>query len=272
MERSWILNETDFTFFREMIELRAGIKISETKKDLMQSRLRSRIIDLDLKSFTDYRVCLAGLPPRHPEWQNFINTLTTNKTDFFREARHFDFMVKEFLPAWLDTANQTLRVWSCASSTGEEPYTISMTLNESLPKSREFRILATDVDTEVLEKASKGVYPSSLAHQIPEEFRSKVLSLGTGDISEWMRVKPHIKEKVIFKRHNLLEDQLPSVKFDLIFCRNVLIYFSPSTISKIIEKLYLAANPNSYLFIGHSESLHNIDHPWRYVAPAIYQK
>jgi chemotaxis protein methyltransferase CheR len=265
------LQEDDFHFFRRLIFQKVGITIGEGKKDLLQTRLRQRVKEHGLADFEEYRNMLNELPEQDPEWQLFINQVTTNKTDFFREIRHFDFLKATVVPAWLNQKQKTFKAWSAAASSGEEAYTISMVLEGLLPPERTYEILGTDIDTHVLQKAQNAVYRANLLHQIPLGYQG-AFNRGSGQIHEWMRIRPHIKEKVSFKQLNLVNAKTYPTAFDVIFCRNVLIYFSPPTIEQVITKLYQSTVPGGYLFIGLSESLQNIKHEWQSVAPSIYRK
>lgn len=266
------LDDGEFAYFRERIEKLAGISLKPAKFDLVRSRLRSRLAELGLADYGDYRRLIAGLPVNHPEWQAFINLLTTNKTDFFREPRHFDFLVGEVLPKFLRGGGKTFRVWSAAASTGEEAYTTAMILARHLPAGRDFRIVATDIDTDVLRAARNGVYPIAKKIEIPEDYGTSI-DEGQGGARGWFRIKPHLKEKVSFQRGNLIEDALPEGgPFDFVLCRNVLIYFGRAAIERVAGKLHRATGPGGFLAIGHSESLQGIPHAWTPVGPSIFRK
>jgi chemotaxis protein methyltransferase CheR len=267
------IEETDLKFFCETIEARAGIALKSTKHELVRTRLRTRLIANNFANFSDYRDFLSSLPPDHPEWELFTNNLTTNKTDFFREAKHFDYLVEEVLPAWLKTSERFFRVWSAAASTGEEAYTLAMVLQKHIPPGRDFKILATDIDTAVLKTAQNAVYPMLKKPEIPLEYHANCLEFGSGEAAGWFRIKKHLKEKVVFKTHNLIEQQSSAREvFDLVLCRNVLIYFTKETIEVVQKKLYSATKPNGYLYIGHSESFQGLDHKWRSVLPSIFKR
>jgi chemotaxis protein methyltransferase CheR len=266
------IEEKDFTLLSRMLEDKTGISLSAAKRDLLQARLRSHIMGLGLGGFAEYGRLLRGLPPGEPEWQAFVNLLTTNKTEFFREGDHFTYLARTYLPQWSKGKDKMLRVWCCAASTGEEPYTLSICLGKNMPPNARTEILATDIDTDVLETARRGLYRSQAVTQIPPELRSGSIAVGSGDIKGWMRVNQPVKDRVTLTQHNLMDSDVPRKDFDLIFCRNVLIYFTPETIAKVATKLYTAARPGALLFIGHSESLQNVKHPWTYVSPSIYQK
>jgi chemotaxis protein methyltransferase CheR len=199
--------------------------------------------------------------------------LTTNKTDFFRESKHFTYLIEKILPAWTKTSQKTFQAWSAASSTGEEAYTLAMVLNRYLPKDRDFRILATDIDTEVLNSAQNAVYSNSKKDEIPTEFLQESIDLGRNQARGWFRIKKHIKEKVTFKQHNLIDREAPGKDFfDLVLCRNVLIYFGQENIDLVQRKLHSTVKSGGHLFIGHSESFHSIKHNWNPVGPSIFKK
>lgn len=267
-----ILSEREFVFFRDAIKDAAGIHLSEGKRELVQSRLRAQIVRMNLDGFAAYREHLAGLPRSHGDWQTFVNLLTTNKTDFFREPAHFTYLRETVIPKWLATGQSTFRVWCAASSTGEEPYTLAMVLDACVPKDRTFSIVASDIDTNVLKKAQSGVFPRSKMVEIPPEFQ-RCFDPGTGEIASWMRIKPHLKSKVSFLRHNLTDDSRPPGEdFDVVFCRNVLIYFTPETIGDVMRKLHGVTRPGGLLIMGHSESLQNVKSSWSQLRPSIYAK
>lgn len=267
------LEEPEFRFFKNAIEEVAGIHLSDSKRELVQARLRSHLISSGFSDFKDYQKHLESLSRTDKEWQVFINLLTTNKTDFFRENAHFHFLKNEFLPKWLaKNERRELKVWCAASSTGEEPYTISMVLAEALPSDRTYSVIATDIDTDVLQKAERAVYPRRKLDEIPEEYR-RFCQVGSGEIRDWMRIHPDVRHKVRFGYYNLTSGAVPPGEdFDLVFCRNVLIYFTPSTISGVAKTLFDATRSGGYLLIGHSETLQNIQSSWSVVRPSIYMK
>lgn len=266
------LDEVDLRFFSDMIFKLTGINLTPAKSDLLKTRLRKRLQDRGFSSYREYRVLLENIPQSDPEWQLFINILTTNKTDFFREPKHFEYLIEKFIPEWIKTDEQTLQVWSAASSTGEEAYTLAMVLNKHLPKDRSFFILGTDIDTNVLKKAKNAVYSMMKFHEIPTEYQSMV-DIGADEVSGWFRIKNEIKNKVHFEQHNLIEGNFPTGKpFDIVFCRNVLIYFSRETVAQVNRKLFSATKSDGVCMIGHSESFHNIAHQWKSHEASIYRK
>lgn len=267
------LSDEELKYFCTAIENIAGISIRTSKRDLVRTRLRHRLVEMGLKSYEEYRRHLEKLAPDDKEWQEFINLLTTNKTDFFREPKHFDFMVSEVIPEWLKTGEKTFKVWCAASSTGEEPYTLAMVLKRHLPADRDFKILATDIDTEVLERAQNGVYPMSKFHEIPESYQKACLDLGKNAVKDWFRIKPELRDRVTFKQHNLIEPTAPGEGvFDLVSCRNVLIYMNKEAIDFITQKMYGVTKLQGYYFIGHSETLQGIKHRWKPIAASTFKK
>lgn len=267
------LTEADLLYFCTVIKDRAGIFLKPAKHDLVRTRLRSRVIAHGFKSYKEYRDYLKSLPYNHPEWESFTNVLTTNKTDFFREPKHFDFLAGHIIPEWIKSGKTFFRIWSAACSTGEEPYTLAMLLDRMLPASCDFKILATDIDTEVLKAAENGVYHISKLPEIPPEYQANCVEIGNREVRGWFRIKPHLKEKVSFKKINLIDAERPSEdSFDLVLCRNVLIYFGKNEIEFVQEKLLQATRPCGHLFIGHSETFQGIDHKWKSIGPSIYKK
>jgi chemotaxis protein methyltransferase CheR len=269
------IQDDELSYFSRKLKELAGISLTTSKKELLKGRLRKRLYTLNLDTFADYRNYLESLPIDDHEWQDFVNLLTTNKTDFFREPKHFDFLTHHYIPQWLKQSSKEdiLKIWSCAASTGEEAYSLAMHLSELLPADRKFHILSTDIDTHVIKTAKNGVYPIDRWDQIPEELRAKHTDRGTGEISHWFRIKPSLKKYVTFDQHNLIDQKKPrEEKYDLIFCRNVFIYFNKETITEISSKLYQACNPHGLLFIGHSESIQNLSTRWELIKPAIYKR
>jgi len=267
------LEEKELLYFCALIEERAGIHLKPGKQDLVRTRLQSRIAACGLKDFSEYRKFLSTLPAEAPEWEIFTNLLTTNKTDFFREPKHFEFLIQKILPEWLALGQKTFKVWSAACASGEEPYTLAMILARHLPPGRDFKILATDIDTDVLRKAQNGVYPLAKKSEIPPDFHGPSVDIGRREAEGWFRIKPALKEKITFKQHNLIERTLPGENiFDLVLCRNVLIYFTPETIQLVQAKLYQSVKSGGYFFIGHSESLQGLKHQWTMTNPSIFRK
>lgn len=266
------LSYDDFDYFRKVLLAKTGIKLTDAKKDLVSSRLRPRVLGAGLESYADYRRFLESKEENHQEWQYFVNALTTNKTEFFREPRHFQYLQEKIIPAWKKTGEGCFKAWSAACSSGEEAYTLSMVLKESLSPDYSYKIIGSDIDTKVLSKAQNGVYPVDKLQDVPEKFHG-CFDKGKGEIEQWMRIKAEIKTPVSFSSFNLVSHETNFHReFDVVFCRNVMIYFSPQTIEQILKTLHAATKPGGVLFIGHSESLQNIKSDWVFLAPSIYLK
>jgi len=248
-----------------------GLELKKGKEDLVSARLGKQIRAGSFRSFSDYYEHL--LADRTGEALiNMIDALTTNHTSFFREKAHFDFLTSELLPIW-KTKSQ-IRIWSAACSSGEEPYTILMTLGEALGVSglERVEVLATDISTRVLEVAQRAVYMDERFRDVPRSVLSRYLLRGEGKAAGHYRVKPNLVSRVKFRRMNLIE-RFPSLpSFDVIFCRNVMIYFDRETQEALVNRLAACLEPGGYLFIGHAESLTGIGHGLEYIRPAIYRR
>ena len=202
-----------------------------------------------------------------------LDLISTNKTDFYREPGHFDFLRDQVIPQMQTT--RTLRIWSSASSSGEEPYTIAMTLADAIPDINRWKIkiLASDISTRVLSKAASGIYENERVSQLPQELVKRHFLRGKNGQAGKVCVRPQVANMVTFRRINLMDPTFPiRSPLDVIFCRNVMIYFDRPTQASLMEKFHRYLRPGGYLFIGHSESLQWIDHGFRYLKPTIYQK
>lgn len=271
LQHPYKLSTEDFQYFSFILEQKTGIHLSKQKKDLLQSRLAKYVFDKKYLSFSEYRQHLAKLPAAHPEWQDFINCLTTNKTDFFREENHFIFLQDHLRENY---KNQSVNIWCAASSTGEEPYTLSYVLQSLCPSTiKDYHVLATDLDSDVLKKAQNAVYnKDSVSHLDPKIVRS-IFDSGKNDMQNWLRVKSTYKNKISFQSYNLISTVLPKEQpFDMVFCRNVLFYFQSETVEIVVNKLYDCTKKNGLLFISHSESLQKIKSPWKHLQSSIYIK
>ena len=270
------ISDTEFLQLREFIHAHTGIALSEHKKALVCSRLAKRLRHHGLQHYSDYYVLLVEKDPEGSELMAMINCITTNKTDFFRETHHFRFLSEEVFPAYRQNPlrERPLRMWSAASSTGEEAYSLAMTALEAMPSfgSQDINILATDIDTDVLTRAAEGVYKWSQAAQIPESLLRQYFLKGCGEHDGEVMVKPLLKSLVHFHWLNLLEDPWPmQERFDVIFCRNVLIYFDKPTQQKLFERMAGTLKKGGYLMLGHSEAMHGWDRLFRSVGHSIYQ-
>ena len=268
------LSDEEFTKLRDLVYKISGISLSETKRELVISRFSRRLKALRLKSFSDYHNLLIS-PSGFTEVQNFINSITTNKTDFFREAHHFDFLVSKIIPMLISKKKRVVKIWSAACSTGEEPYTIAMVMAKHFVEKYDIpvKILATDIDTNVLTVASKGVYDSSIISVLPEEYMKKYFLRGKDDSSGLYKVKENIRKMVTFKQLNFVATEYPiTTTFDVIFCRNVIINFNPETKRRVVNKLYRYLNPGGHIMMGHSETLFDMVDGLVYLKNTVYQK
>jgi chemotaxis protein methyltransferase CheR len=254
--RDFEYTREDFARVRRLIHGRVGIALNESKQDMVYNRLAKRLRALRLESFVDYLALLED--PSHAEWQQFVNALTTNLSHFFREAHHFAMLVDHCRAL----GRTPLRIWSAAASTGEEPYSIAMTLCEAYggappPAS----VLATDIDTTVLATAEQGVYPLDRVEQVSPERLKRFFLRGTGANAGFARVRPEVARLVQYRVLNLTEPRWDlGAPFDAIFCRNVMIYFDKKTQYAVLERMARVIRPDGLLFAGHSESfLHAAD-------------
>lgn len=266
--RDFDFTSADFERIRALIHRRAGISLSDHKRDMAYSRLARRLRALGLDSFRDY---LDQLESRNDadEWEAFTNALTTNLTAFFREAHHFP-----ILADFVKRRAQPISVWCSAASTGEEPYSIAMTLIEALGErgAREARVLATDLDTQVLAKADAGVYAfDQVKHLSPERLKRFFLK-GTGGHAGLVKVRPELRAMVRFEQLNLTDaDYGLRQTFDAIFCRNVMIYFDKPTQAQVLSRFEPLMKPDGLLFAGHSENFTYVTQAFRLRGQTVYE-
>ena len=266
------LTDKEFEQFQSLIYEQVGINLDTPKKSLLTSRLGKRLRELQLPSYQAYYDQVSGKGGEE-ELIQLVDLISTNKTDFFREPVHFDFLREQVLSQV--QATRFLRIWSSASSSGEEPYTIAMTLNDAIPEcSRwDMKILASDISTRVLAKAASGIYEEERVTQLSQDFVRRHFLRGKGEQAGKLKVRNHLAEMIMFRRINLMAPAFPiKSPLDVIFCRNVMIYFDRPTQATLMGKFYRYLRPGGFLFIGHSESLQWIEHQFTYVKPTIYQK
>lgn len=267
------LNNSEFDFFRKLIFDLTGINLSIDKKLLVQSRLAPFILKQGFEDFENFKSWLLQPDRTELDFQNFVNLLTTNKTDFFREPEHFKYLVESLIPRFIQNKKRHLKIWSAACSSGEEPYTLAMVLRHHLPRHIDFSIEATDIDTKVIEMARNGVYPLSKLSEIPLNYQAQSIIKGHGEVSKWFKIRDQLSEKIHFNRHNLIQLNPNYIsQFDIIFCRNVLIYFTRDTISHVVSILSKCINDSGVLFIGHTETLNGLNLDLQSVGFSIYQK
>jgi len=270
------LSTRDFSRLSSFVYEEAGIRLGPEKRTMLEARLRRRLRSLKLDSYRRYCDYLFTPEGRSEEIVAFLDVVTTNKTDFFREPGHFTFLAERALPEMAARAEgRPLLVWSAGCSSGEEPYTLAMVLSEvaeAHPGFR-FRILATDISTQVLEKAQRGIYTTGNVEPVPPKLRPKYLMRSRDRGSDQVRIVPELRRLVEFRRLNFMDaDYGMAEQADAIFCRNVLIYFDRATQEAILRRLTRQLAPQGYLFVGHSETLHDMHLPVTAIGPALYRK
>jgi len=259
------LSDQEFLLLRALIYREAGIHLTSAKKALVIARLSRRLRALGLRSFGAYHELVSG-PEGSAERVQMLDAISTNETSFFRERKHFDFLERQLLPRWREEAAATrrprcVRAWSAGCSSGEEPYSLAMVLLKHLPPCEGWHIdiLATDLSTRVLERARAGCWPIAKAEAIPGEYRRAFMLRGVREREGTMKVGPELRAVVRFAQLNLRADRYPAPRnCDLVFCRNVLIYFDQATRAHITSRLLEHLLPGGYLFLGHAETLHTI--------------
>lgn len=263
----FLLTDTDFGRIRVLIHERAGIALSVQKRQMVYSRLSRRLRELGLKEFSAY-LRLLEADPRSHEWELFTNALTTNLTAFFREAHHFPVLAEH-----VRQCPQPVTVWCSAASTGEEPYSIAMTLIEALgSRASTASVVATDIDTQVLAKAVEGVFTMEQASKLPPERLKRFFLKGSGAHAGKVRIRPEVAAMVHFSQLNLLDPKW-ALKglFDAIFCRNVMIYFDKPTQGKILQRFAPLMKPHGLLFAGHSENFSFANQTFRLRGQTVYE-
>jgi chemotaxis protein methyltransferase CheR len=264
------LSDAQFGDVSQLVYRLAGINLKENKKALVRSRLMKRLRSLGLASFDDYLTLLEGDKGRD-EISIMIDALTTNKTGFFRERTHFDFLAQKILPK-LNKAK--LRFWSAACSSGQEPYTLAIQLRESLSNidNMDVKILATDISADMLSKARNGVYSRQDVTGIPQALLRKYFFRKRKNGTETFQVRDELRRLVTLGSINLMAPWPMKGPFDVIFCRNVMIYFDKTTQQRLVNRFWELLDPGGYLFVGHSEGLSAVEHQYRYIQPAVYLK
>lgn len=265
-----------FERLSEFIKTELGIKMPSSKKTLLEARLQKRLRELCLNSHEEYCRYLFSPEGMEQELVNLVDVVTTNTTDFFREPKHFSLLLERVLPALLGRggSGRRVHVWSAGCSSGEEPYTLSMVLSEFARATPgfSFNILATDISTQVLRMAVRAVYPESKIGPIPLEYRKRYLLRSRDRTRRLVRIGPEARAHVRFRRLNFMEDFSLEDQLDIIFCRNVVIYFDRPTQERLFSRFCRKLSPGGFLFIGHSESLTGMSLPLESVAPTVYRK
>lgn len=273
------LTDGDFHLFKRLIYDQSGISLNYSKKELLRTRLRSRLEREGFKSYRTYYNFVVN-DKTGQALVPLLDDISTNLTSFYRENNHFNYL-NQILPEWIirkqKEGGAIFRIWSAGCSTGEEPYTIIFTMLSHLSDrltSWKLKLLASDISTEVLRKAYEGVYQLDRLKDVPAQVKSSYFIKEPGfNEKQMVRVHQKIKEFITFRRFNLMMERFPfKNQFDFIFCRNVMIYFDKPTQQTLVEKFYNNIKPGGYLFIGHSESLTALKHGFNYIMPTIYRK
>lgn len=271
--REFDFTPRDFGKLQKLVSTHTGIVLNEAKHNMVYGRLARRLRALELDSFASY---LAVIESDEGELVNFINAVTTNLTAFFREKHHFEYLKSTVFPHLMkqNAASRRIRIWSAGCSTGEEPYSLAITVREFFPESSgwDVKILASDLDTNVISHAQRGVYGIDRVKDIPRQQLSRWFVKGTGKNEGMVRVRRELSDIITFKPVNLLQPWPFKGPFDIIFCRNVVIYFDAPTKIQLFGRYADILMPNGHLFIGHSESLFKISDRFNLIGNTIYQK
>jgi chemotaxis protein methyltransferase CheR len=259
---------------RELVKQRSGIDLGDGKRSLVHGRLIRRLRKLGMADFDAYVAMVED--PNHPEAEPFLNSLTTNVTEFFREPHHFSTLAQRVVPELRAQHSQDrrIRIWSAGCSSGEEPYTIAIVMSELLPRSEgwDLKILASDIDSDILARAAEGVYPIEKVQKIEKRRLQRFFQRGSGSHTGHVRASDELRSLISFRRLNLMEAWPMRGPFDVIFCRNVIIYFDPVTRSRLVGRYADLLGPGGRLFLGHSESLTGGNHGLTPYDKTVYQK
>ena len=268
------LSQRHFNLLARFVETQTGIKMPPSKITMMEGRLRRRVRatgHATLRHYCEFLFEGAGL---ESETVHLINAITTNKTEFFREAEHFRFLIDHAVPKLLSSrSGQALKLWSAACSIGAEPYTLAMVLDDLRARRSgpRYAIFASDISTDVLQTAIDGIYPAAMAGPVPPALRQRYVMRAKDPGSGLVRIAPELREMVQFARINLMEPPYPiDLEIDVIFCRNILIYFDKPTQQAVLSRLCGHLRPGGYLFLGHSETLTAFDLPLTAVGPTVF--
>jgi len=266
------MDKRTFNKIREIVYEKSGISLGENKESLVSARVNKRMRSLDIADSSGY-LNYVMQDESGEELVNLLDVISTNVTNFYREADHFDFLTEVF-SKWVNNGQKRFRFWSAAASTGEEPYTIAITLLEALKGQKvDLKILGTDISTVVLEKSRKGVYDEKRIEPVPRIIRVRYFHKVNNNESVKYAVNDSLKKLIVFKRLNLSKPPFPMHgPMDAIFCRNVMIYFDKIVREKLVDEMYRLLKPGGYLILGHSESLTGIPSDFKGVKPSVYIK
>lgn len=265
---SSVLSDHEFQQFSQLIHRIAGISMSAAKKPLIGGRLAKRLKHHGIESYGEYYRFITSARGKQ-ELQVAVDALTTNETHFFREPKHFDFLRQRVVPS--HPTGRTLRIWSAACSSGEEPYSIAMVLDDLLGKNP-WEVVASDISSHVLDKARSGLFPIARASEIPAAYLSRYCLKGVDEHQGNLLVEKTLRSRVRFIPHNLTQPAPRLEMFDVIFLRNVMIYFDQATKRQVVAHLLPLLRPGGYFLVGHSESLNGVTAELRSVVPAVYSK
>ena len=269
------ITDKEFHKFSALIFQQSGIFLKPEKKELLNARLGKRLRQLRINSFAAYYDEVVN-DASGRELTCLINSVSTNFTSFFREKAHFDYLSSRVFPDFIqkNRGDRRFSCWSAACSSGEEPYTLAIILNDFFESHPGYHcsIIATDISTKVLSQAKQGIYGMDRVSQLPVPVLKKHFRKGTGKCAGFVKVKEHLRRLLTFQHFNLMDRFSWEKKFHVVFCRNVMIYFNHETQQQLVKKFYNSLAPGGYLFIGHSESLANIDHQFKQVATTAYQR
>ncbi|MBQ4800153.1 protein-glutamate O-methyltransferase CheR [Pseudoalteromonas sp. MMG006] len=268
--KEFLFTDRDFKEIATLVYNACGIVLGEHKREMVYSRIARRIRERKLTDFSTYLAYLNS--HKDQEFDAFINALTTNLTSFFRESHHFDYLKKQLVPALLvqNKDSRRVRIWSAGCSTGEEPYSLAMALHELFPSNWDVKILATDLDSNVLKKAHAGVYSAANVNGLDDALLKRWF-LKSKD-GESYKVKPKLQQLISFKRLNLLQEWPMKGPFDLILCRNVVIYFDKDTKDLLFKRYAKILAPHGHLFLGHSETMGKEHTEFKNLGKTMYQK
>lgn len=276
LERAAKMTQKAFQRMSSFVYEQVGIKLPAGKQVMLEARLQKRLRALGHASYDQYAEFLFTPEGQRTELQHFIDVVTTNTTEFFRESKHFDHLAAQVIPQWIAKHGHSrpFRVWSAGCSAGMEPYTLAMVLSEAATRNPgfAFSILATDISSRVLEQAVRAIYEMERVNSIPEHYRRKYLLRSKDKNKRLIRMAPEIRACVHFERLNFMDDFKVGDPMDVIFCRNVIIYFDKPTQEGVFGRFCTCLRPGGHLFIGHSESLAGMRLPLETVAPTIYRR
>lgn len=271
-DKEFDFTENDFAQVKTLVYGFAGIDLNDSKRNLVYNRLAKRIRFLEMNSFSEYLKFVKA--QGEAEFVHLINAITTNLTFFFRENHHFEYLASTIIPGLLEKnrASKKIRIWSAGCSTGEEPYSIAVVLKETVPSDWDARVLATDLDTNVVQTAQDGVYKIDRLKGVPESRVKRWFMKGSGNREGFVKVKSDLQQIIDFGQINLMNEWPIKETIDVIFCRNVVIYFDKTTQAKLFDRYANLLTDNGHLLVGHSESLYKVSDRFKLLGQTIYQK